>query len=51
MAAAPVRGLGQRLRELATGMGGIDLLVHHPDLDRGVHPAGDALVLGGQFLV
>ena len=32
-------------------MGGIDLLVHHPDLDRGVHPTGDALVLGGQFLV
>lgn len=43
--------LGQRLGQLAAGVGGVDLLVHHADLDGGVHAAGDAFVFGGELLV
>lgn len=51
MTAAPVRGLGQGLGQLAAGVGRIDLLVDHADLDGGIHTAGDPLVLDGQLLV
>ena len=51
MASATDGCLGQRLGEFAAGVGGIDLLVDHTDLDRGVDPAGDAFMLLGQFLV
>ena len=45
---APVWGLGQCLRDLAAGVRRVDLLVDHTDLDRQIHSAGDAFVLGGQ---
>ena len=51
MPAAPSRSLGHGLGELAAGVGRVDLLVDDTDLDGGVHPAGDALVLLGQLLV
>lgn len=51
MAAAAGGRFGQRLRELAAGVRRVDLLVDHPDLDRGIDAAGDPFVLGGQFLV
>ena len=51
MAAAPGRGFGEGLGQLAAGVGGVDLLVDHSDLDGGVHPARYALMLVGQLLV
>ncbi len=46
---APVPG--QHLGELAAGARRVDLLVDHTDLDGGVDPAGDPLVLLGELLV
>ena len=51
MATAAVWGFGQGLRQLAAGVGGIDLLVHHADFDGAVHAARDALVFCRQLLV
>ena len=44
-------GFGQRLGDLRTGVGGVDLLVDHTDLDGRVDATGDPLVLEGQLFV
>src|SRR6478736_10289206 len=51
VATAPGRSFGERLRDDAASVRGVDLGVHDTDLDGAVHAACDPLVLDGQLLV
>ena len=43
------QGLGERDGERLTGVGGLDDLVDHAEVERGLDATGDPLVLGGEL--